>query len=117
MSETLTGSLIGAVVVLAGSILTWLATRGRVKTDGATAREQVQQQRRQSEIDLILRTLREQIEDLQATGREQASELREARRETQECLADRDQMRGEIRRLKIRLDEVERPGPQKESNW
>lgn len=109
MSDTLIGSLIGGVVVAIGSVLTWLATRGKTAADATLTRAQLDEQSRQADISLIIKTLQGQVEDLQETTRDQAQELRAARQETRECLADRDQMRGELRRVRDRLVMLERP--------
>jgi hypothetical protein len=95
---------LGTVVV---ATITWLATRGKAGTDAATSRAQLAEQGRQADITLIIKTLQGQVEDLQETVRDQAQELRAARQETRECLADRDQMRGELRRVTARLATLE----------
>jgi chromosome segregation ATPase len=110
MSDTLIGSIYGGAVVLVGAFLTWLATRGKTQADATAARAQLAEQGRQADISLIIKTLQGQVEDLQETTRDQAQELRAARQETRECLADRDQMRGELRRVRDRLAMLEKPG-------
>lgn len=110
MSDTLIGSLIGAVVVLIGGVLTWLATRGKTRADATLGGAQLQEQKRQADINLIIKTLQEQVEDLQVTVREQHQTIKDVQAENRECLIDRDQMRGEIRRLTRRLGDLERHG-------
>jgi chromosome segregation ATPase len=107
MSDTLIGTLIGTVGTVVVATITWLATRGKAGTDAATTRAQLAEQGRQADITLIIKTLQGQVEDLQETVRDQAQELRAARQETRECLADRDQMRGELRRVTARLATLE----------
>lgn len=92
MSETLIGTLWGGVVVLVGSLLTWWVNRGKHRSDASLSQAQLDEQRRREDINIIINTLQDQVEDLQA-------EVRAVKVENRECLADRDQMRGELRRL------------------
>lgn len=101
MSETLIGSLWGGLVVLVGSILTWLATRGKNRADATLSAAQLEAQQRREDIATLIETMQEEMTAMRV-------ELREVKRENRECLADRDQMRSEIRRLTRRLEEVEK---------
>lgn len=121
MSETLIGSLVGGVVVIVGGIITWITQRGKTQEDTRLGLAQIDEQRRQKEIDLIIDSLKEQVTGLRAEvdKQDRKIEAMEVAHDAKtkaleainaECLADRDQMRGEIRRLKDRVQELEKQG-------
>ena len=103
MSESLIGTLWGGLVVLVGSLLTWLYNRSKAHDDRTLSAAQLELQQRREDINLIIKTLQEQVDELQ-------QEIKSVKAENRECFADREQMRGELRRLTRRLEEVEKHG-------
>lgn len=88
------GLMLAALLASLGSLLVAYLNR-RSSVDMTT------EQGRQYTLTTLIDTMQEEM----ATMR---TELKEVKAENRECLADRDLMRGELRRVKARLGELEK---------
>ena len=88
-------AIIAGFGTITGHVLIWLATKDKDKGTIELSRTEMVDKR----LDLLVTTLQEEMTIMR-------EELRVVKVENRECFADRDQMRGEIRRLNRRLEEV-----------
>lgn len=101
MNDTLLGSLFGGLVVLVGSVLTYLATRGKDRATATLTQAELDQRQRSTDINFIVDNLKEQVANL-------TKRVDEGERENRECWADRDQMRGKMQAMERQLNKLER---------
>lgn len=90
---TLWAGIAASLLVGLGGLMTaWFSRRSTVDATRETGR--------QFDLTTLIETMQEEMASMRA-------EMKQVKQENRECLADRDQMRGEIRRLTRRLEGVE----------
>jgi chromosome segregation ATPase len=114
MSDTLIGTLIGTVGTVVVATITWLATRGKTRTDSATTTAQLAEERRQKDIDQIISTLQEEVASLRVVVKAHEETIQALRTQNYDVFGEKQQLAQrlgeqdrELARLRMRVAELE----------
>lgn len=104
---TLIGTIVAALVSVAGGIFTAIANRRGKRDDTETDRARMLEDRRQKDIDTIIETLQEDVAGLRLVVRAHEETIEALRLQNYELRGDRAQLGNEVARLRARVQELE----------